>query len=216
MPDWTIILWILGVVVCIALAPNEWFGIVVIAFFLYLFVNADALAHPHGWGWSEREPGWRVVRDGLHGEPRLEKASYDIDARLMLSRRCMGFALPPDALPFLGNAAVVSVRWRVDNRKVRYGMFSLYPTRNGVELCAADTVVKDWEKRFAKDVLGIDDDVFMANAPVVLTVQFQGGDSGSPGNAVEGNFNLDGVRGVACRHRALPNKRLRACGGEHR
>lgn len=169
---------------------------------------AGASAHPCGWGWGERNEGWRVGRDGLHGEPRIERAGYDLDATLLLSRRCLGFTLPPEAMPFLGNSPAVGVNWRVDNRKVRYGTFTLHPKHNGVDLCAADTMVKNWEKRFAKDVLGIDDDAFTGNAPAVLTVQFQGG--------VEGSFNLDGVRRMACRHRALPNKRMRACGGERR
>ena len=171
-----------------------------------------ASAQPPDWGWGERDDGWRIGRDGLYGEPRIEKAGYDLDATLLLSRRCLGFALPPEALTFFGNAQVAGVNWRVDNRKVRYGTFSLQPKHNGIDLCADDTVIKDWEKRFAKDVLGISDGVFTPNAPTVLTVQFQAGSSGMAGNVVEGDFNLDGVRRMACRHRALPRKRLRACG----
>lgn len=173
-----------------------------------------ASAQPPGWGWGERNEGWRVGRDGLYGEVRIERAGYRLEATLLLSRHCLGFAFPPEAMPFLGNEPVVSVSWRVDDRKVRYGTFALYPKRNGVDLCAADTIVKNWEKRFAKDVLGIGDDAFTPNAPTMLTVQFQGGGAGSPGNVVEGDFNLEGVRRMACRHRALPKKRLRACGGE--
>ena len=63
--------------------------------------------------------------------------------------------------------------------------------------------------------MGISEDAFMREAPAMLVVEIQGGDFRSPG-VDEGNFNLDGVRRMACQHRALPKKRLRACGGEPR
>ena len=170
-----------------------------------------ASAQPPGWG--ERNEGWRVLRDGWYDEVRLEKAGYGLDAVLLLSRHCLGFALPPEALRYFGDAQAVNLNWRVDNRKERYGTFSLSMHRYGVDLCAADTFT-NWEKRFAKDVLGIRDDAFTPYAPTMLSVQFlvegpAGGDV-----VAEGDFSLDGVRRMACRHRALPKKRLRACGGE--
>ena len=177
-----------------------------------LFIAANAVAQPQGWG--DWEPRWRITH-GLHGNARLEKAGYGMDAMLLLSRRCLGFALPPDALRFLGGATEAQVRWRVDNRKIRHGVFSVQPKHNGVDLCAADTLVKNWEKRFAKDVMGISEDAFMRDAPAMLVVEIQGDDFRSPG-VVEGHFNLDSVRRMACLHRALPRNRLRACGDEPR
>ena len=171
-------------------------------------------AHAHNHDWESSEPRWRVMHEGLHSdELRVERAAYDLDASLLLSRRCVGFALPPGALRFFGDATQATVHWRVDGRKVRAGVFVLSPTRSGVDLCAADTFIKDWEKRFAKDVLGIDNGTFMAEPPKALTVRLHGPAPSAPGGDVEGSFGLDGVRDMACRYGASPRKQLRACGG---
>ena len=177
---------------------------------LALSMGTDA--RQHDWGWSE--PRWRVMHDGFgRNDMRIEKAAYDLDASLLLSRRCMGFALPPAALQFFEGESQATVDWRVDRRKTRYGVFLLFPTRRGLDVCAADTIVKDWEKRFAEDVMGIDDDAFMAEPPRVLTVRFRSPTPHNPGDVMETSFDLDGVRSVACRHEALPKKQLHTCYG---
>ena len=159
---------------------------------------------------------WHVLRDGFYGGPRLERSAYGHrpEANLVVSRQCVGFALPPNALQFLGYETAAYVRWRVDDRNVRYGTFAVRQGSNGIDLCAADTIVKNWEKRLAKDIMGTGDgDLFKDGSPPrLLQVEFQGGDSVAPGHYVERSFHLDGVRRAACRHRALPKKRLRACG----
>lgn len=170
-------------------------------------------ARQHGWGWSE--PRWRIMHDGFgRNDMRVEKAAYDLDASLLLSRRCVGFALPPVALQFFEGERQAAVDWRVDRRKTRYGVFLLSPTRRGLDVCAADTIIKDWEKRFTKDIMGIDDDAFMAEPPRVLTVRFRSPSPQNQGDVMETSFNLDGVRSVACRHEALPKKQLHTCYGD--
>ena len=178
-----------------------------------LAAGMGADARHHDWGRSE--PRWRVMHDGLYSdEMRIEKAAYDLDASLVLSRHCMGFALPAAALRFFEGATQATVRWRVDQRRVRSGLFILSPTRRGIDVCAADTIIKDWEKRFAKDILGIDDDAFMAAVPKVLTVRFYGPNPRNPSGNIEGSFDLNGVRGMACQYTALPRKQLRTCNGD--
>ena len=177
---------------------------------LALALSMGADARQHNWGWSE--PRWRIMHDGFgRDDMRIEKAAYDLDASLLLSRRCMGFALPPMALRFFEGDRQATVDWRVDRRKTRYGVFVLSPTRRGLDVCAADTVIKDWEKRFAKDIMGIDDNAFMAEPPRVLTVRFRSPSPHNQSGVMETSFALDGVRGVACRHKALPKKQLRIC-----
>ena len=180
---------------------------------LALALSMGADARQHNWGWSE--PRWQIMHDGFGRDDMLiEKAAYDLDASLLFSRRCMGFALPPMALRFFEGERQATVDWRVDRRKTRYGVFLLAPTRRGLDVCPADTVIKDWEKRFAKDILGIDDDAFMAEPPRVLTVRFRSPSPYSQGGVMETSFDLNGVRGVACRHEALPKKQLRICHGD--
>lgn len=108
---------------------------------------------------------WHILRDGFYGGPRLERSAYGFrpEANLVVSRQCVGFTLPPNALHFLGYETAAYMRWRVDDRNVRYGTFAVRQKSNGIDLCATDTIVKNWEKRFAKDVMGTGDgDLFVA------------------------------------------------------
>ena len=192
----------------LTLKANSKWVMVVTAFTTIMTAHAGY----RDWDWSE--PRWRVMHEGLNSdEMRIEKAAYDLDASLLLSRRCVGFALPPAAVPFLEGAGQINIQWRVDGRKKRTGLFDLSPTRRGIDVCAAHTIIKNWEKRFARDILGIDDGAFMAEAPKALTIRLYNPDPRARGGDFEGSFGLDGVRDMACRYGASPRKQLRACDG---
>lgn len=93
-----------------------------------LIAASDADTRRHDWNWSE--PRWQVMHEGLNSDAmRIEKAAYDLDASILLSRRCVGFALPPATMSFFGGAEQATVQWRVDGRKTRTGVFVLSPTR---------------------------------------------------------------------------------------
>lgn len=194
---------------CSLTMKTTWKRMMVVTFFAAVIA---AHAGHRDWDWSE--PRWRVMHQGLdRGELRIEKAAYNLDASLLLSHGCVGFALPSAALPFFEGAGQATVQWRVDGRKTRMGVFVLSPTRRGIDVCAAHTIIKNWEKRFARDILGIDDDAFVAAAPKALTIRLHSPDPRSRNGDIEGSFGLDGVRDMACQYGAVPRKQLRACDG---